>query len=55
MPDTLAPIESKIIDNQAPLKPVCPVTNIFLFLKKFFKYCHQVFHGGLLVLASSSS
>ena len=54
MPDTLAPIESKIIDNQAPLKPVCPVTNIFLFLK-FFKYCHQVFHGGLLVLASSSS
>ena len=35
MPDTLAPIESKIIDNQAPLKPVCPVTNIFLFLKIF--------------------
>ena len=32
IPDTLAPIDNKMNESQAPLKPVCPVISILLFL-----------------------
>ena len=34
-PVTLAPYLTKILVNHEPLKPVCPVSKIFLFLKNY--------------------